>query len=258
MTKKICLILLQLLLYLVATAQKKVLFVLSAANELQLEKGKSYKTGVFLSEFYLAYTDIVRAGYEVHFATPNGVKATIDEESYNRKYWSGRDSLIPEAINFIRSNEKFNHPKELLKIINDIHSYSGLVIPGGQGLMTDLIRDQTIPVLLTKFLNSGKSIGLICHAPALLLSIPKEENPFVGYQVNAVTELEELFIETFIIKGKPVNRKIGRQLKKAGLNYKKGRPAKNFAIRDRQLVTSQNPYSGSAFIKLYLEALKKN
>jgi putative intracellular protease/amidase len=42
-----------------------------------------------------------------------------------------------------------------------------------------------------------------------------------------------------------------------GLKHKKGGPAANFAIRDRELITSQNPYSNQAFIKLYSEALKE-
>ncbi|MFC4686824.1 hypothetical protein ACFO4P_07730 [Epilithonimonas pallida] len=59
------------------------------------------------------------------------------------------------------------------------------------------------------------------------------------------------------MKGKPENRKIAQQLKKMGLKHKKGSPAANFAIRDRELITSQNPYSNHAFIKLYSEALKE-
>ncbi len=130
-----------------------------------------------------------------------------------------------------------------------------MVIPSGQGLMVDLFYDKNISNILKNFSQKGKPIGLICHAPALILSIPKEENPFIGYKVNSVTGLEEFFIENFVMKGKPQNRKIAKQLKKLGLKYTKGRPAGNFAVRDRELITSQNPYSNEAFNKLYLEAL---
>jgi hypothetical protein len=42
---------------------KKVVFIMSAAKELKLKNGKSYpETGVFLSEFYLAYKEIVCGG----------------------------------------------------------------------------------------------------------------------------------------------------------------------------------------------------
>ena len=74
--------------------------------------------------------------------------------------------------------------------------------------------------------------------------------------MNAVTGTEEWFIERFVMKGKPRVRKIGKQLKKQGFVYRKARPAKNFAVRDRYLVTSQNPFSNEAFTKLYGEALQ--
>ncbi len=36
----------------------------------------------FLNEFYLTYKAVTDAGYNVDFATPNRIKATIDNESY--------------------------------------------------------------------------------------------------------------------------------------------------------------------------------
>lgn len=237
---------------------KKIIFVMSASKELKLNKGKSYpETGVFLSEFYLAYKEIVNQGYEVDFATPNGVTSSIDKESYNAKYWGKKDSLIKEATEFVKQNPKFNKPLTLEQALENIDSYKGMVVPGGQGLMVDLFYDPNISKILKDFSQKGKAVGLICHAPALILSIPKEENPFIGYKVNSVTGLEEFFIENFVMKGKPKNRKIAKQLKKLGLKYKKGKPAGNFAVRDRELITSQNPYSNEAFNKLYLEALKE-
>lgn len=237
---------------------KKIIFVMSASKELKLNKGKSYpETGVFLSEFYLAYKEIVNQGYEVDFATPNGVTSSIDKESYNAKYWGKKDSLIKEATEFVKQNPKFNKPLTLEQALENIDSYKGMVVPGGQGLMVDLFYDPNISKFLKDFSQKGKAVGLICHAPALILSIPKEENPFIGYKVNSVTGLEEFFIENFVMKGKPKNRKIAKQLKKLGLKYKKGKPAGNFAVRDRELITSQNPYSNEAFNKLYLEALKE-
>lgn len=238
--------------------QKKVLFVMSAAKELKLKNGKSYpETGVFLSEFYLAYKELVTLGYEVDFATPKGIASSIDKESYNKKYWGKSDTLIAEAKAFVEQNPKFNKPLTLEQAIDGLRAYSGMVIPGGQGLMVDLFYDQHISGILKRFSSEGKPIGLICHAPALILAIPKSENPFLGYKVNSVTGLEEFFIENFVMKGTPKNRRIAKQLKKLGLRYQKGKPGGNFAVRDRELVTSQNPFSNEAFNKLYLEALRE-
>lgn len=237
--------------------EKKVLFVMSAAKELPLKNGKVYtNTGVFLSEFYLAYQDIVSLGYTVDFATLNGVVSSIDQESYEKKYWKGKENLMGEGTDFVKNDPKFNHPLTLEKALAGSNAYAGLVVPGGQGLMVDLIGDATMKEILKTFARDKKCVGLICHAPALLTAIPKGENPYEGYQVNCVTGLEEFFIEKFVMKGQPFNRRIGKQLKKLGFQYIKGGPAKNFAVRDRQLVTSQNPFSNEAFSPLYRQALQ--
>jgi putative intracellular protease/amidase len=221
---------------------KKVLFVLSAEDTLLLKKGKKERqTGVFLNEFYFAYHAIITEGYQVDFATPNGIKATIDQESLDDDYWKENPALKQLAIDFWENDERFSSPITLKEALKRIDDYIGLVIP----------------VLLKSFARKNKAIGLICHAPALITSIPKEDNPFVGYTVNSVTPFEEFYIERFIMKGKPKNRKIAKQLKKLGLKYEKGGPGKSFAVRDRNLVTSQNPYSGSVFNTKFLELLNE-
>ncbi|GAB3642612.1 type 1 glutamine amidotransferase domain-containing protein [Spirosoma arcticum] len=244
------------LLSLGAIAQpKKVLFLTSAANELPLKNGRLHPTGIFLSEVYIPYKAIVAAGYTVEFATPQGIAASIDPESYKEKYWRGQDSLRQEATDFARQHPAFRHPLPLATALANADQYAGVVIPGGQGLMVDLVRDPAVAQILRTFSGQGKAVGLVCHAPALLLAMPKAQNPFIGYRVSAVTGVEELFIETFVMKGKPHQRHIARQLKKLGLVYEKGGNRKAFALRDRELVTSQNPYSNLTFSKLYVEAL---
>jgi putative intracellular protease/amidase len=172
-------------------------------------------------------------------------------------YWEGKLELKPEAIEFWKTNETFSNPMPLAEAIEKQEEYIGLVIPGGQGLMIDLIYDNNTAVLLKKFAADKKAIGLICHAPALITTIPKKDNPFVGYKVNSITPIEEFYVEKFIMKGKPKNRKIARQLKNLGLEYDRGGPGKGFATRDRNLVSSQNPYSGEEFNELFLKVLKE-
>ena len=130
-----------------------------------------------------------------------------------------------------------------------------MIIPGGQGLMIDLAFDAHIPILLKQFAEKQKPTGLICHAPSLILTIPKDKNPYIGFKVNAVSPFEEFVIERFIMKGKPESRKIAKRLKKMGLKYRSKLPKANYAVKDRHLVTSQNPFSGSSFNTLYLQAL---
>ena len=234
----------------------KILFVMSAADTIELNNGEKLRqTGVFLNEFYLAYKSVIDAGYTVDFATPNGIAATIDEESIDDKYWKKNLALKNEALNLIKTDSLFRNPKTLEEAIETNSDYIGLAIPGGLGLMVDLMTDKNIPVLLKYFAKENKPTGLICHAPSLILTIRKDENPYIGFKVNSVSTFEEFVIERFIMKGKPEKRKIAKKLKKLGLKYRSGLPRSDFAIRDRNLVTSQNPFSGSSFNKLFLEAL---
>ncbi len=240
----------------VSAQNKKVLFVMSAVDTLELNKGKKLRqTGVFLNEFYLTFKAVSDAGYIIDFATPSGIVATIDEESVNDKYWKNHLMVKNEALKFINNDSLFNNPITLEKAIENKEYYIGLVIPGGQGLMVDLKYDKNIPILLKHFAKENKPTGLICHAPSLILTIPKEENPYIGFKVNSVSPFEEFIIERFIMKGKPKNRKIAKQLRKLGLMYKQKFPKSNFAVKDRNLITSQNPYSSSSFNSLYIEAL---
>src|SRR5690606_32629151 len=231
----------------------KILFVMSAADTLQLNNGEKLRqTGVFLNEFYLAYKSVTEAGYRVDFATPNGIVATIDEESTNDKYWKNNLEVKNEALTFTKTDSLFNNPKTLEQAIANKSDYIGLIIPGGQGLMIDLKDDINTPILLKYFAMANKPTGLICYAPSLILTIPKKENPYIGFKVNSVSPFEEFVIERFIMKGKPKNRKIAKKLRELGLKYKSKLPKANYAVKDRNLVTSQNPFSGTAFNKLFL------
>ncbi|MBU1678435.1 MAG: hypothetical protein KKD86_06205 [Bacteroidetes bacterium] len=61
--------------------------------------------------------------------------------------------------------------------------------------MIDLKYDKNIPILLKYFAKGNKPTGLICHAPSLILTIPKEENLYIGFKVNSVSPFEEFIIE---------------------------------------------------------------
>lgn len=249
-----------LLLFFVQTSfaqSLKVLFVMSEADTLLLKKGKKKRqTGVFLNEFYMAYKAVANNEYIIEFATTNGKKANIDQESLDDDYWEDNPEMKQEALDFWENDQAFSNPMPLEKALERQNEYIGLVIPGGQGLMVDLIHNKNIPVLLKGFTQEEKVIGLICHAPSLITTIPEAENPFIGYKVNSVTGFEEFYIEKFIMKGKPKNRKIARQLKRLGLKHEQGGSGKSYAVRDRNLVSCQNPYSGNEFNELYLQALE--
>ncbi|PJE00614.1 MAG: thiamine biosynthesis protein ThiJ [Leptospira sp.] len=230
---------------------------MSSADMLILNGERKYSTGVFLNEFYLPYKNLKDQDFEIDFATLDGKSAPIDPESLKLKYWDN-EKIQQEAIDFTKLNIKFLNPKSIDSLVKPELEYSGIIIPGGQGLMVDLLGNEKVLKLISMFHTKKKSIGLICHAPAILTTYPNESNPFKGYRVNSVTGIEEWFIETFVMKGNPSVRKIASLLEESGLNYEKSLlPGRPFAVKDRNLVSSQNPFSGKEFIDLYNESLNE-
>lgn len=241
----------------VDASPRKILIFMSSADMLILNGERKYSTGVFLNEFYLPYKNLKDQGFEIDFATLDGKSAPIDPESLKLKYWDN-EKIQQEAIDFTKLNIKFLNPKSIDSLVKAELEYSGIIIPGGQGLMVDLLGNEKVLKLISMFHTKKKSIGLICHAPAILTTYPKESNPFKGYRVNSVTGIEEWFIETFVMKGNPSVRKIASLLEESGLNYEKSLlPGRPFAVKDRNLVSSQNPFSGKEFIDLYNESLNE-
>ncbi|MBM9546178.1 type 1 glutamine amidotransferase domain-containing protein [Leptospira sp. 201903074] len=237
----------------------KVLIVMSSADTLLLDGSHRHPTGVFVNELYHPVLALEQSGFDLVFATPEAKKATLDPESLKEKYWNSNEEK-EEAIRFLNSLPSFQKPISLESALKEQKNFISILVPGGQALMTDLLYDKNLPLLLSSFQNQGKTIGLICHAPALLTTLPSgplgEGFLFQGYRVNSVTKIEEWFIETFVMKGSPKVRKISDLLKERGMIYESSFfPASGYATRDRNLVTSQNPFSGKEFTKLYLDAI---
>lgn len=223
-----------------------VLFVLSSAPIQTLADGSTRSTGYFLSEMYDALVVVEDMGLAIEFVTPSGAPAVIDPESLQEKYWPDIDTRT-RAENRARKIV----PISAKAALERADEYSGLVIVGGQGVMIDVVASPEVASLVVAF--ADRPLGLICHAPAILARVPTAK--FAGRVVTSVSGFEEWFIETFIMGSEAVDRGIHDQLEDKGFEYESALPGRAFAVRDGNLVTSQNPYSGEAFGELYRSAM---
>jgi putative intracellular protease/amidase len=230
-----------------------VLFVLSAAEVQVLQNGKRRATGNFLGELYEPYVALKAAGYEVVAATPEGRAPSLDPESLDAKYWAD-DPQHRQAACDLFVSPLLARPMSLTDALAAHAEFQGMLVPGGQGLMVDLLDDARVHALLAHFAVSDRPLGMICHAPALLLRL---ENPpaLRGRQVTSVSGFEEFYIETFVMGGDAQVRNIGDELEARGYEHTNALPGRSYAVRDCNVVTSQNPFSGAEFTRLYLDAL---
>lgn len=232
----------------------KVLFVLSAAKEQILQNGKRRPTGNFLGELYEPYLALKRAGYEIVAATPQGRTPSLDPESLDAKYWADQPRHR-EAARDVFASPLLARPMRLDQALASHAEFQGLLVPGGQGLMVDLLDDANVHALLERFAASDRPLGMICHAPALLTRL-RGSHGLRGRQVTSVSGFEEFYIETFVMGGDARVRNIGDQLEARGYAHTTGFPGRSHAVRDCNVVTSQNPFSGGEFTRLYLDALR--
>jgi putative intracellular protease/amidase len=231
----------------------RVLFVLSAAATQTLEDGSKRKTGTFLGEFYEPYAALTRDGYEVVFATLGGARPMIDPESLDERYWDDPEHLS-EAQRFTEESTKFRAPLALTQALATADSFQGIVVPGGQGVMVDLWKSAELRALLTHFGERDQPVGLICHAPALLTHLSEQER-LAERTVTSVSSFEEFYIETFVMGANAQVRGIAGRLEDRGYEHEAAFPGSEYALRDCNLVTSQNPFSTERFNELYLQAL---
>ncbi len=234
-------------------APGKVLLLASAADTQILADGSRRRTGTFLGELYAPHQALLQAGHDVVLATPAGAPVAIDPESLKEKYWSSPESLA-SARRFVATSAELRAPMSLDRALAAADDFQGLVIPGGQGMMVDLLDDADAHALLARFAADDRPIGLVCHAPVLLTRL-KQPGPLASRSVTAVSGLEELFIETFVMGEKATVRGIGDRLEERGYRYSAAFPGSSRAVRDCNLVTSQNPFSTQAFSELFLQAI---
>lgn len=232
-----------------------VLMVLSAASEQSLADGSTRQTGVFLNEFYEPYRALVDAGYDVAIATPAGRAPAFDPESLKPSYWKKHPEALAEAQALVATLPGLRAPLHLSEVRARSDAFQAILVPGGQGVMVDLLHDADLHGLLLDFGVTHRPVGLVCHAPALLSRLPEDQSPFLGRRVTSVSGFEEWYIETFVMGARARVREIGAKLEGAGYLHETAFPGRPRAVRDCNLVTSQNPFSGTEFNTLFLAAL---
>ncbi len=234
----------------------RVVFVLSSAGLQTLANGKQRATGFFLSEFFQPYRALRDAGYDIEIATVDGRPPVVDPESLELDYWDEDEAARIEALAFVKDDPRMSKPTPLREIRARSDEFQGVVVPGGQGVMIDLIDDPDLHAVLIELGRTDRAVGLVCHAPAILTKLPSGQSPFEGRTVTSVSGFEEFYIERFVMKGRAENRRIGKQLRRLGYEHETGAPGKSYAHRDCNLATSQNPFSDAAFNTRLLAALQ--
>ncbi|MFI6873989.1 type 1 glutamine amidotransferase domain-containing protein [Streptomyces sp. NPDC050400] len=227
----------------------KILFVVTGTDHWTLADGTRHPTGFWAEEAVAPYQAFKAAGHEIVVATPGGVVPTVDQGSLAPQFNGGQEGADRMAADLAAFTE-LQSPISL----EDVHldDYAAVFYPGGHGPMEDLAVDATSGDVLTRALESGKPLAVVCHGPAALLAATKADgtNSFKGYDVAAFTNEEETQ-GGFADKAKWL---LQDRLTEAGVRVQVGEAWAPKVVVDRNLVTGQNPASAAPLAD---ELLKK-
>lgn len=238
---------------------KKVLVVLTAAEHITLKNGEKRKSGYFLGELTDPLEALIEAGFAFDIATPGGRTPPMDPKGLFAFYWSFNFKARRRALKWLDQSEEMQKPKNLDELKTaDLEKYAGVLMPGGHGPTEDLRIHPKVREILFHFHEQQKPTALLCHAPIVMTSAMKDGAwIYKGYKVSIVSDLEEKIAEAIFFRGKVSFEYPESWLRRLGANVTVTKSfVKPTAMRDRELITGQNPYAGRKFGRLFVEALR--
>ncbi len=227
-----------------------------AANP-TVSKQTGWPIGFWWAELTHPWWAFSEAGYKVDIFSPDGGKLEADgfSDPEHESGYSAHDIL---SLGFKKSAE---HSKlvENSKPISQIRlaDYDGIFLCGGQSPMYTFIENAPLHKLVVDFYEAGKIVGIVCHATCVLLKAKtKEGNLLVNEKTwTGFADAEEQYADQY------VGQKIqpfwieSEARKLPDTTFITGGIFRPFAIRDGNLVTGQQQFSGAEAAKLMIEAL---
>jgi putative intracellular protease/amidase len=227
----------------------KILIIMSAADRWTFNDGTWHDTGYWAHEFYAPFEKFRDAGHDVVIATPGGVPPTVDKDSLAPQ-WNGGEEGAEKIVKALETIPGLRKPVKLEDVKPD--DYDGVYVAGGHAPMEDLAVDEGSGKLLTRFLESGKMVGVMCHGLAALLPTAEDgPSPFAGYRMTGFSDQEEEQLG-FAPKAPWL---LETRLRELGATYEAAEPWVANVVVDRNLYTGQNPASAEPIAVEMLKAL---
>jgi putative intracellular protease/amidase len=240
----------------ILNTEKPKRIALIAANA-AISPTTKWQIGFWWAELTHPYWEFVEKGYQVDIFSPEG--GTLVADSYSdpedQSQYSAHDIL---SLGFKKS-AKHAALLENTATIDKINlaDYDGIFLTGGQSPMVTFIDNTKLHKLVADFYEAKKAVGIVCHATCVLLKVKTSDGKLLaeGKTWTGFADSEEAFADGFVgMKIQPFW--IEEEAKKiANTNYINGGMFKSFAVRDGNLITGQQQFSGAAAAKLMIEAL---
>ena len=223
-----------------------------------------WPVGFWWSELTHPYLAFEEAGYEVEVFSPDGGKCEADGMSDpNDASGYSKTDLISQG---------FIHTPELKALVDntrrvgeiDVSRFDAIVVAGGQAPMFNFAAATDLHVKFVEFYAAGRVAAALCHGVAILkfAKLPNGDYLAKGKTVTGFANVEEDFADNAVWSYGLLPRdkhvmpwRIEDEMKAIGANYVQGGLWRSFAVRDGNLVTGQQNFSGTETARLIIETL---
>jgi putative intracellular protease/amidase len=214
-----------------------------------------------LSHPYLAFTE---KRYEVEVFSPDGGKCEADAMSDPRdpSGYSETDLISMGFLSTPRLAALVENTKAVRSL--DVDAFDAILVAGGQGPMFTFDQALDLQRKFAAFYEAGKVTCAMCHGVALLryVKLSNGEPLVKGKTVTGFANVEEDFADNAVWSMKLLSRdkhvmpwRVEDEMKKLGANYIQAGLWRGFAVRDGNLVTGQQNFSGGETAAVMVEAL---
>jgi putative intracellular protease/amidase len=235
-------------------APKKVAMV---ASNPATSPTTGWPIGFWWAELTHPYWEFAERGFEVGVYSPDGGELQGDGFSDPRDAsgYSADDLL---SLGFINSPDHRPLVEESRPIAElDVDDHDAVLFIGGQGPMVTFYDDERVHGLAAAFYDAGKVTCVICHATCLLLKARRADGGLIvdGRTWTGFANSEEDYADQYAGRQIQPFRIEDEARKLAGTNFIVGSRFKSHCVRDGNLITGQQQFSGREAAGLVIEAL---
>ncbi len=223
-----------------------------------------WPVGFWWSELTHPYLAFEEAGYEIEIFSPEGGKCEADGMSDpNDASGYSKTDLITQG---------FIHTPELKALVDntqkvadlDVARFDAVVVAGGQAPMFTYEKAGALLDKFVAFYEAGKVACALCHGTAVLAFAKLSNGEYLvkGKTVTGFANVEEDFADNAVWSYGMLPRdkhvmpwRIEDRLKALGGNFVQAGLWRGFAVRDGNLITGQQNFSGADTAKLVIETL---
>ena len=223
-----------------------------------------WAVGFWWSELTHPFFEFTEKGYEIEIFSPNGGKCEADAMSNpnDASGYSSTDLISRGFINTPSLKTLIENTKKVSEI--DINKFDAIIVAGGQAPMFNFADAFGLHKKFVEFYEAGKIAAALCHGVAVLKYAKLSNGEYLanGKTITGFANVEEDFADNAVwaynlLPGDKhiMPWRIEDEMKAIGANYIQAGLWKGFAVRDGNLITGQQNFSGAETAKLIIAAL---